>query len=156
VDVKEVEEVEEVKEQKLANDDICFRFWLLILYFIYLLDLLYLIFKMRRVFLGGLALLFCGVIAAREKAEPLVFVFIRVDREKDIAVLRPMIAPDIGVQLDSGPRNLERGTLLRCTSFVREHSAIVEGQLAQVTDLLLDCGGRKFVVKTLGFTPERK
>jgi len=111
---------------------------------------------MRRVFLGGLALLFCGVIAAREKPEPLVFVFVRVDREKDLALLRPMIAPDIGVQLDSRPRSLDQGTVLRCTSFVREHSAIVEGQLAQVTDLLLDCGDRKFVVKTLDFTPERK
>jgi len=111
---------------------------------------------MRRALLAASALLFCGAIAAREKVEPLVFVFVRVDREKDVAILRPMIAPDIGVQLDSGPRNLEQGKVLTCGSFVREHSAIVEGQLAQVTDLLLDCGEQKFVVKTLDFSPKRK
>jgi hypothetical protein len=111
---------------------------------------------MQRAFLAGMGLLLCGVIAAREKVDPLVFVFVRVDREKDVAILRPMIAPDIGVQIDSGPRNLERGTVLRCASSVRAHRAIVEGQLAQVTDLLLDCGDQKFVVKTLDFTPKRK
>jgi hypothetical protein len=111
---------------------------------------------MRRALLAASALLFSGAIAAREKADPLVFVFVRVDRVKDVAVLRPMIAPDIGVQLDSGPRNLEQGKVLNCASFVREHGAIVEGQLARVTDLLLDCGDQKFVVKTLDFSPKRK
>ena len=111
---------------------------------------------MRRVFLAGIAFLSCGVIAARERVEPLVFVFLRVDREKEVAVLRPMIAPDIGVQLDSGPRKLEQGAVLSCSSLVREHAAVVEGQLAQVTDVLLDCGDQKFVVKTLDFTPARK
>ena len=111
---------------------------------------------MRRALLAASALLFSGAIAAREKADPLVFVFVRVDRAKDIAVLRPMIAPDIGVQLDSGPRNLEQGKVLNCASFVREHGAIVDGQLAQVTDLLLDCGDQNFVVKTLDFFPKRK
>jgi hypothetical protein len=111
---------------------------------------------MRRALLAASALLFSGAIAAREKAEPLVFVFVRVDRAKDLAVFRPMIAPDIGVQLDSGPRKLEQGTVLNCASFVREHGAIVDGQLAQVTDLLLDCGDQKFVVKTLDFSSKRK
>jgi hypothetical protein len=111
---------------------------------------------MRRALLAASALLFSGAIAAREKADPLVFVFVRVDRAKDVAVLRPMIAPDIGVQLDSGPRKLDQGTVLNCASFVREHGAIVDGQLAQVTDLLLDCGDQKFVVKTLDFSPKRK
>lgn len=111
---------------------------------------------MRRVLLAASALLFSGAIAAREKADPLVFVFVRVDRAKEIAVLRPMIAPDIGVQLDSGPRSMEQGKVLNCASFVREHGAIVDGQLAQVTDLLLDCGDQKFVVKTLDFSPKRK
>jgi len=111
---------------------------------------------MRRALLAASALLFSGAIAAREKTDPLVFVFVRVDRAKEIAVLRPMIAPDIGVQLDSGPRKLEQGKVLSCASFVREHGAIVDGQLAQVTDLLLDCGDQKFVVKTLDFSPKRK
>jgi hypothetical protein len=111
---------------------------------------------MPRAFLAGLALLSCGALAAREKTEPLVFVFVRVDREKAIAILRPMIAPDIGVQLDSGPRSLEQGKVLNCASLAREHGAIVDGQIGQVTDLLLDCGEQKFVVKTLDFSPKRK
>ncbi len=111
---------------------------------------------MRRVFIGGITLLLCGVISAWSKTEPLVFVFLRVDREQDVAILRPMIAPDIGVQLDSGPRTLQPGTVLRCEASAREHSAIVEGQVAKVSDLMLDCGNNKFVVKTLEFSPHAK
>src|SRR5437667_10890328 len=111
---------------------------------------------MRRVFIGGITLLLCGVISARSKPEPLVFVFRRVDRERDVAILRPMIAPDIGVQLDSGPRELKPGTVLRCASALREHDAIVESQIAKVSDLMLDCGDQKFVVKTVEFSPRAK
>ncbi len=111
---------------------------------------------MRRVFIGGIALLLCGGISARSKRDPLVFVFLRVDHEQDVAILRPMIAPDIGVQLDSGPRELKPGTVLQCASSVREHDAIVESQMAKVTDLVLDCGEHKFVVKTLEFSPRAK
>src|SRR5713226_4105288 len=111
---------------------------------------------MRRAFMGGLALLFCGVMSARSKSDPLVFVFLRVDREQDLAILRPMIAPDIGVQLDSGPREIKPGTVLRCKASVREHDAIVESQIAKVSDLMLDCGDQKFVVKTVEFSPRAK
>jgi hypothetical protein len=67
-----------------------------------------------------------------------------------------MIAPDIGVQLDSGPRELKPGTVLKCASTVREHDAIVETRIAKVTDLMLDCGEHKFVVKTVEFSPRAK
>lgn len=111
---------------------------------------------MRRVFLGGITILLCGAIAARSKPESVVFVFLRVDHEQDVAILRPMIAPDIGVQLDSGPRKLEPGTVLRCEASARAHSAIVEGQVGKVSELMLDCGDHKFVVKTLYFSPRGK
>jgi hypothetical protein len=111
---------------------------------------------MRKSFITGLALLLCGGISARGKSDPLVFVFVRVDPQKDIAILRPMIAPDIGVQLDSGPRELKPGTVLQCASSMREHDALVENQIAKVTDLLLDCGDQKFVVKTVEFSPRAK
>src|SRR6266851_2816412 len=111
---------------------------------------------MRRVFIGGIALLLCGVISARSKSDPLMFVFLRVDHQQDLAILRPMIAPDIGVQLDSGPRELKPGTVLQCRSSVREHDAIVESRIAKVSDLMLDCGDHKFVVKSLDFSPRGK
>jgi len=111
---------------------------------------------MRRLVIGGLVLLLCGGISARSKTEPLVFVFLRVDHEQDVAILRPMIAPDIGVQLDSGPRELKTGAVLQCASSLRDHDAIVESQIAKVTDLVLDCGDHKFVVKSLDFNPRRK
>jgi len=111
---------------------------------------------MRRIVIGGMALVFCGAITARSKPESLVFVFLRVDRERDVAILRPMIAPDIGVQLDSGPRQLAPGTVLTCEMVGREHDAIVEGQLGKVSELVLDCKEHKFVVKTLDFAPNRK
>jgi hypothetical protein len=111
---------------------------------------------MRRIFIGGIALLLCGGISARSKNDPLMFVFLRVDHEQDVAILRPMIAPDIGVQLDSGPRELKPGTVLRCESTARKHDAIVESQIATVSDLMLDCGEQKFVVKTIEFSPRAK
>jgi hypothetical protein len=110
---------------------------------------------MRRVFIGGITLLLCGVISARSKTDPLVFVFVGVDRAQDVAILRPMIAPDIGVQLDSGPRELKPGTVLRCASSLRDHDAIVETEIAKVTDLVLNCGDHKFVVKTIDFSPRK-
>jgi hypothetical protein len=111
---------------------------------------------MRRILIGGITLLLCGGIYARTKSDPLLFVFLGVDREQDVGILRPMIAPDIGVQLDSGPRELKPGTVLRCAASIREHDAIVETQAAKVTDLVLDCGDHKFVVKTIEFSPRAK
>jgi len=111
---------------------------------------------MRRVLIGGIALLLCGGITARSKPDPLMFVFLRVDQQQDFAILRPMIAPDIAVQIDSGPRELKRGTVLRCWSSIREHDAIVETQIAKVAELVLDCGEQKFVVKALDFSPRGK
>jgi hypothetical protein len=111
---------------------------------------------MRRIVIGGIALLLCGGISARSKTDPLMFVFLRVDHAQDVAILRPMIAPDIGVQLDSGPGELKPGTVLQCAASLREHDAIVETQIAKVTDLMLDCGEHKFVVKSLDFSPRGK
>ncbi len=111
---------------------------------------------MRRILIGGIALLFCGAIAARSKTDPLMFIFLRVDHAHDVAILRPMIAPDIGLQLDSGPRELKPGAVLRCAASLREHDAIVETKIAKVTDLVLDCGEHKFVVKSLDFSPRGK
>jgi len=107
---------------------------------------------MRRAFIAGVTLLFSGAIAARSKTEPLVFVFLRVDRTQDVAILRPMIPPDIGAQLDSGSLQLKQGAVLQCAAVTREHHGIVEGQLTTVTDLVLNCGDQKFVVKSLDFT----
>jgi hypothetical protein len=117
---------------------------------------------MRRAVIIAALLLFCGAIGVRSlpatagKTEALLFVFLRVDREREIAILRPMIAPDIGVQLDSGPRQLAPGTVLTCEMIPREHDAIVEGQIAKVSEMVLDCAEHKFVLKTLDFSPTRK
>jgi len=111
---------------------------------------------MRRTLIAGVALLLCGGISARTKPDPVMFVFLRVDSHQDVAILRPMIAPDIGVQLATGSRNLDPGTVLRCESSVREHDALVENRIAKVSDLLLDCGEQKFVVKTIEFSPRAK
>jgi hypothetical protein len=117
---------------------------------------------MRRAIIGGILLLVCGVItalslpAAAGKPEPLMFVFVRVNSKQGVAILRPMIALDIGVQLDSGPRNLKPGAVLRCAESSRTHNAIVETQISTVSEMLLDCGDYKFVVKTLDFSPRSK
>jgi hypothetical protein len=111
---------------------------------------------MRRPLIAGTLLVLGSALAARSKTESLLFVFLRVDHDHDIAILRPMIAPDIGVQLDSGPRHLEPGTVLTCEMLPHEHDAIVEGQVSKVSEIVLNCGEHKFVVKTLDFAPSRK
>jgi hypothetical protein len=111
---------------------------------------------MRRIIISGITVLLCGAIATRSKTDPLMFVFLRVDPEREVAILRPMIAPDIGVQLDSGPGELKPGTVLRCAASLRDHDAIVETKIAKVTDLVLDCGEHRFVVKSLDFSPRGK
>ena len=111
---------------------------------------------MRRITIAGVLLLLGGSLCARSKPEPLVFVFLRVDAAQDVAILRPMIAPDIGVQLDSGSRALVQGTVLRCDLSGREHAAIVEGQVGRITEMVLDCDERKFIVKTIDFRPRRQ
>lgn len=111
---------------------------------------------MRRILIGGIALLLCGGISARSKSDALMFVFLRVDHQQEFGILRPMVAPNIAVQLDSGPGEVKPGTVLRCWSSMREHDAIVETRISKVTELVLDCGERKFVVKALEFSPQAK
>ena len=110
---------------------------------------------MRRAFLAGAALLLAGAIAAHEKTEPIFFLFVRVDREKEIVVLRPMIAPDIGVQLRAGAPKLDPGMVFRCVPSTREQAAIVDGQVVTISELVLDCGDHKFIVKGLDFTQRK-
>jgi|SRR5215471_11957605 len=114
---------------------------------------------MSRILIAGMALLLGYAIAARSfsagagKTKSLVFLFRGVDPQQNLAILHPIVAPDVGVQLDSGPRSLDRGSVLTCKTRLREHDAVVEGQVAKVSDLLLDCGEHTFVVKTLDFDP---
>jgi len=111
---------------------------------------------MKKPFILGIALLLCGVISARSKPDRLTFVFLRLDPQEGVALLRPMIAPDIGVQLDPASRALKSGAVLSCQTITRAHPAIVEGQLATVTDLVLHCGDQQFVVKGLDFSQRTK
>ena len=125
---------------------------------------------MRRILISGLALLLGAAILLRftcskpveagkrlpaGKSDPLMFVFLRVDAGQHLAILRPMIAPDIGVQLDSGSRQLEKRAVLQCRSAMREHDALVDGQISKFSEMLLDCGDYKFVVKAIDFLPQR-
>ena len=124
---------------------------------------------MQRLLISGLAFLLGAVLLvciARSKPETgeaypagksalLDFVFVRVDPDQKLAVLRPMVAPDIGVQLDSGSPQLEKHTVLQCHSFTRERGAIVDGQLGNFVETVLDCGEYKFVVKGIDFSPRR-
>ena len=99
--------------------------------------------------------------SASAKDNPLVFVFLRVDTEQNLAILRPMIAPDIGVQLDSGlpagagSRKLEQRTVLQCRAATREHDALIDGQISKFSEMFLDCGDHKFAVKAIDFSPQR-
>ena len=125
---------------------------------------------MRRIVLSGLAFLLAAALLVRiarskpaapgasapaGKNDPLVFVFLRIDTQRNLAILRPMIAPDIGVQLDSGPRQLEKHTMLQCRATSRERDALVDGQIGKFSETLLDCGQYKFALKGIDFSPQR-
>ena len=107
---------------------------------------------MRRIVIGGFVLSLCGALIARSKTETLVFVFRGLDQERNVAILRPMIAPDIGVQLDKGSAKLERGAALQCQPFTRAHDALIDGQISKISEMVLHCGDHQFVVKGLDFT----
>ena len=107
---------------------------------------------MRRLVIGGIVLSLCGALIARSKTEMLVFVFRGLDQERNVAILRPMIAPDIGVQLDEGSAKLERGAALQCQPLTRDHDALIDGQISKISELVLHCGDHQFVVKGLDFT----
>ena len=107
---------------------------------------------MSRIFIAGVLFLLGAAIATRSKTETLVFVFRGLDPAHNVAILRPMIAPDIGVQVDSGATKLQRGAVLQCQAATRDHRAIVEGQVSTVSEMILDCIDHKFVVKGLDFT----
>jgi hypothetical protein len=119
---------------------------------------------MQRTFIGGISLLLGGAIftpvlpvttplsAVPGKTETLFFVFRGLDQAENVAILRPMIAPDIGVQLGKGPTRLERGAVLQCQPLTREHDALIDGQISKISELVLVCGDRQFVVKGLDFT----
>jgi hypothetical protein len=111
---------------------------------------------MRRIVTCGALLLLSGAIAAQSRTESLVFVFRGLDPQQDLAILHPLIAPDIGVQLDAGPRNLEGGAMLNCKASVRTRSAIIESKIGQLSEMVLDCGEHKFVIKALDFDPRPK
>jgi hypothetical protein len=111
---------------------------------------------MRRTFIAGAALALCCAISARTKPEPLTFVFLHVDRAQGVAYLRPMIAPDIAVQLTSGSQRLERGAVLRCEQSTQTQPAVVDGQISTISELVLACGEQRFVVKGLDFTQRNK
>ena len=96
-----------------------------------------------------------GGSASAGSHDPLVFVFLRVDAQRNLAVLRPMIAPDIGAQLDSGPRQLEKHAVLQCRAGSREHDALVDSQISKFSETLLDCGQYKFALKAIDFAPQR-
>lgn len=109
---------------------------------------------MIRSLIAGTLLLFFGTSMARRKQEPVIFIFCGIDSGQSVALLRPMSPPDIGVQLDSASGSLKPGEILRCKTKEREHQAIVEGDRATITDLTLECGEYKFVVKGIVFSPE--
>jgi len=111
---------------------------------------------MQRAFVAGSLLLVGSAITASSKSDQLVFVYLRVDPKQDVAILRPMIAPDIGVRIASGPLTLQPHTVLHCQATSQEHAAIVEGEKATVSELFLHCGEHEFVVKGLDFTPSAK
>lgn len=93
--------------------------------------------------------------APENQAARVAFVFRGVDQKSGVAVLAPLVAPAIGVQLDSGPRKIERGEVLHCRPEMRTHAAIIEGEPATVSEQILCCGDgdeqRVLVVKGIIF-----
>ncbi|MGH9968500.1 MAG: hypothetical protein ACREBG_11825 [Pyrinomonadaceae bacterium] len=82
------------------------------------------------------------------------FVFKGIDKQKNAAVLFPVIAPAFGVQLDSGPRMLQTHTIINCIPDARTVSILVDGQPASVTEILLACGEQTLVIKEIYFDPK--
>lgn len=61
-------------------------------------------------------------------------------------ILRPMIAPEVGVTVEAGAP-IAKYDVLRCAPGTRERTFSLDGVSHTVTELTLDCGPTKLVVK---------
>lgn len=97
----------------------------------------------------------CAPTLAGERVQ---FVFKGLDRERDVGLLMPSACPLIGVQVDSGPRTLERNHVLNCTT--QERIRVVRpaiGDQYSVIEMLLACdGGQVLVIKNIEFVRSDK
>ena len=82
------------------------------------------------------------------------FIYKGNDKQKDVAVLVPVIAPAFGAKLDSGPPTLQRNTLLDCIPDTRKTVFVLAGgQQGTATEILLVCGEQVLVIKEVYFDP---
>lgn len=103
-------------------------------------------------------LLLAGLCAPTLAGERVQFVFKGLDRAHDVALLVPAACPLIGVQVDSGPRTLERNHVLNCMTQERIHVVReANGEQYSVVEMLLACdGGQVLVVKNIEFVRSDK
>ena len=66
-------------------------------------------------------------------------------------ILTPMIAPHFSAELKSGPREINKNEALVCKQGTEITKALVGGQEAQISEFILTCGGRVFVLKGVRF-----
>jgi hypothetical protein len=94
-------------------------------------------------------LLCCGWWQARAGLHGAAFVY--EQNKSGEAIFHPVLAPSIGVQLEKGPREINKGEVLVCKSGTEEHKAFVEGQETTITTFTLTCGQRVFALKSVYF-----
>jgi len=82
-------------------------------------------------------------------------VFVYESNAAGEGILTPMMAPEIGVQLKQGPREINHGEVLVCKQG-REVSRVkaIDGQDAEVVEFRLDCDKRIFILKSIHFSEQ--
>lgn len=104
---------------------------------------------MKRFLCGGVLLSLCAWHSARAGLHGVPFVYKQADG--DMAYLQPMYAPQIGVQLEKGPRQINKGEYLVCKPGVEKFKVVFEGKTTDVSSMTLACDDRVFIVRGIRF-----
>jgi len=94
-------------------------------------------------------LLLCFWLQARAGSHGAAFVY---HSNKDgEGIFTPMYPPQIGVELKSGPAQLNKGEVLICKQGQEKTKVIADGAEATVVSFTLTCQERVFVLKSIYF-----
>lgn len=103
---------------------------------------------MKRTCVAGLLLL-CFWLQARAGSRGAAFVY--HSNANGEGVFTPMYPPKIGVQLKSGPAELNKGEVLICKQGQEQTKVVADGAEATVVSFTLTCQERVFIIKGLYF-----
>lgn len=105
---------------------------------------------MKRLVCGAVLLLFTGWLQVRAGLRGAAFIY--QGTTGDVAILQPVLPAKVAVQLEKGPRQINKAEVLTCEPGNQSHKGHDDQGEFTITEMTLTCGDRVFVVKGIQFT----